>query len=66
MPEKLTKHTLHLIEGDYKKLQEAFPQHGAAVVVRKLVHKYIARLEAQIAAKLHHAHSETEVDIDNV
>lgn len=42
----LTKHTLHLFEGDYAKIQDLFPDVGAAVVIRRLVRQYVERIEA--------------------
>ena len=42
--ETLTKHTLHLFEGDMKKLQDLYPDVGAAAVIRKLVRSHIDKI----------------------
>jgi hypothetical protein len=39
--EDLEKVTLNLYRGDYGRLQEVFPETGAAVVVRRLVRNFI-------------------------
>lgn len=44
--DELHKHTLHLYLGDYQRLQEYYPEIGAAVVVRKLVRKHLDQLDA--------------------
>jgi len=45
--EELQKHTLHLYRGDYSKLQEMFPNQGAAVVIRKLVRMKLNEINAR-------------------
>ncbi len=42
--EPLSKHTLLLFEGDYERLQSLYPDIGAAVIVRKIVHEYLAKV----------------------
>lgn len=37
----LRKHTLNLYEGDYETLHAAYPRHGAAIVIRELIHRWI-------------------------
>lgn len=37
----IQKHTLNLYEGDYARIQEMFPDIGAATIIRKLVRKFI-------------------------
>lgn len=43
--EELVKHTLNLYQGDYQKLQAMFPEVGAAIVIRKLIRRYINEIE---------------------
>lgn len=44
--QELTKHTLNLYSGDYKKLQDFYaPDVGASVVIRKIVRRYIEQIE---------------------
>lgn len=42
----LQRHALNLWKGDYAKLQDLYPEIGAAAVIRQIVHDFIARLEA--------------------
>jgi len=42
----LQRHALNLRAGDYAKLQDLYPEIGAAAVIRQIVHDFIARLEA--------------------
>jgi hypothetical protein len=44
--DNLSKHTLNLFEGDYGKIQEQYPDIGAAVVIRRIVRAFIEKLEA--------------------
>ncbi len=44
--EKIAKHTLNLYEGDYRKIQELYPEVGAGAVIRKLVRNHIVKVEA--------------------
>lgn len=37
----IQKHTLNLFEGDYARIQEMFPDIGAATIIRKLVRRFI-------------------------
>lgn len=39
--EPMTKHTLHLYEGDYERLRELYPELGAAIIIRRLIRKHI-------------------------
>lgn len=53
MPRKidgLQKHTLNLYEGDYKRIQDYYPEHGAAYVIRELIHQWVERLESKATA----------------
>lgn len=43
----LQKHTLNLYKGDYAKLQDAFPEVGASVIIRKLVRQCVNQIEEQ-------------------
>ena len=43
---ELQKHTLNLFPGDYAKLQELYPDIGAATIIRRIVHKFIEQVEA--------------------
>ena len=43
--EPLHKHTLLLFEGDYNRLQEIYPEVGAAVIIRQLVRGHIKKFE---------------------
>jgi len=43
--DNLQKHTLSLFCGDYRKLQDHYPELGAAIVIRKLVRNYLEGLE---------------------
>lgn len=47
--EQLQKVTLNLFAGDYRRLQELFPDVGAGVIVRRLVRNYITALDAKAA-----------------
>lgn len=49
--EQLQKHTLLLYEGEYHRLQEYYPEMGAAIVVRKLVRKHLKELDKQHESK---------------
>ena len=46
MAEKLQKVTLKLYDGEFKRLQDHYPEVGASLVVRTLVHKHLTRLES--------------------
>lgn len=43
------KHTLHLFSGDYAKLQETFPEVGAAAIIRRLVRTYLTKIEPKVS-----------------
>lgn len=43
---ELQKHTLNLYPGDYAKLQEFYPDVGAATIIRRVVRKFIEQIEA--------------------
>lgn len=43
----LTRHSMFLYKGDYTELQDLFPDVGAAVIIRNLVHAYIAKNKAE-------------------
>lgn len=45
--QELQKHTLNLFPGDYAKLQELYPDVGAAVIIRRIVHKFVEQIEEQ-------------------
>jgi hypothetical protein len=45
MKAELSKHTLNLFPGDYAKLQEFFPDTGAATIIRRIVHAFITEIE---------------------
>lgn len=44
---ELQKHTLNLFPGDYAKLQELYPDIGAATIIRRVVRKFIEQIEQQ-------------------
>jgi len=39
--EGIQKHTINLYEGDYARIQEMFPDIGAAAIIRKLVRRFV-------------------------
>lgn len=43
--EALQKHTLLLYEGDYKRLQDMFPDIGASIVIRKIIREYLNKVQ---------------------
>jgi hypothetical protein len=45
MKGELQKHTLNLFPGDYEKLQDLYPDLGAAVIIRRIVKAYIEQIE---------------------
>ena len=56
---ELQKHTLNLCPGDYAKLQQYYPDIGAATIIRMIVHKFVEQIdehgievEAKIDVKL--------------
>lgn len=42
----LTRHSIFLSEGTIEKLQELYPELGASAVIRELINKHIATVEA--------------------
>jgi hypothetical protein len=44
----LRKHTLNLFAGDVEKIQNFFPEIGASVIIRKIVHEFVERVEAEV------------------
>lgn len=47
--EPLTKVTLNLFSRDYERMQELYPQIGATVAIRALVHQHVTKVEAKTA-----------------
>jgi hypothetical protein len=52
MPDEtdLQKHTLNLYRGDYDRLRAAYPDIGAATVIRRVVRKFVEKIEASESA----------------
>lgn len=48
MKQELSKHTLWLRAGDFKKLGEYYPLQGSSLIIRTLVAKHIEKLEARV------------------
>ena len=48
-PEALTKHTLHLRKGDFDFLKDRFPRLGASLVVRRIVSKFVDRIDQPVS-----------------
>lgn len=46
--EELAKHTLHLYAGDYARLQDTYPEIGAAKVIRKLVRHHLNNVDPAV------------------
>jgi hypothetical protein len=46
---RLHKHCVRLYEGDYAKLQEMFPELGANTVIRRIIHAYVQKNEADVS-----------------
>ena len=44
---ELQKHTLNLYAGDFDKLQNFFPDIGASIIVRRIVHRFVEQIEQQ-------------------
>lgn len=42
---ELQKHTLNLFPGDYAKLQDFFPDVGAATIIRRVVRAFVKNIE---------------------
>lgn len=49
-PEKLSKHTLNLYDGDFERLQDLYPDIGASVIIRKLVRERINKAQVDTSA----------------
>lgn len=41
----LSKHTLNLFPGDYAKLQQYYPDIGAATIIRRIVRRFLDQIE---------------------
>ena len=46
MNDDLQKHTLNLFAGDYEKLQQLYPDHGAGPIIRSVIRKFLEQCEA--------------------
>jgi len=55
----LQKHTMNLYPGDYAKMQEFYPDIGAATMIRRIIRAFIEQVE-RTGEK---APSEIDVDI---
>ena len=44
----LQKHTLFLKAGDYARMQAAYPEVGAAAVIRKLINVHLSKIDPPI------------------
>jgi len=44
---ELQKHTLNLFPGDYNKLQQFYPDLGAATIIRRLVRQFVEQIEVK-------------------
>jgi len=42
----LVKHTLNLHKGDYRRVQELYPDVGAGAVIRRLLRNFLERVDA--------------------
>ena len=49
--DKLKKHTLHLYEEDFRRLQDLYPEIGASVVIRRIVRQYLNSLDDPLDLK---------------
>lgn len=52
----LSKHTLNLFPGDYAKLQDLYPDIGAATIIRRIVRAFITQIEEKgtdVGAEIH-------------
>ena len=47
--DNLQKHTLNLFAGDYEKLQQLYPDHGAGPIIRSVIRSFIERCETSTA-----------------
>lgn len=43
--ENLTKHTMNLFAGDYAKLQQYYPDIGAATIIRRVIRAFVNQIE---------------------
>lgn len=46
----LTKHTMNLFSGDYARLQQYYPDIGAATIIRRVVRAFVNQIEEKGAA----------------
>lgn len=46
----LKKHTLNLWDGDYAKLQQYYPDIGAATIIRRVIRAFVNQIEEKGAA----------------
>lgn len=45
--EDLQKHTLNLYRGDYEKIQQLYPDLGAARAIRHIIRQFLDRCESE-------------------
>lgn len=57
--ERMVKHTLNLFEGDYRRIQDLYPDVGAGSIIRRLVRNFLDKVDA--AGGIHQ--TDTEVNI---
>jgi hypothetical protein len=50
-PTPIRKHTLNLYKGDYEILQAAFPQKGAAAVIRAVIRNFIRQHQLDMRSR---------------
>jgi hypothetical protein len=53
---ELQKHTLNLFPGDYAKLQQFYPDIGAATIIRRIVRTFVQQIEEKgmaVEAEIH-------------
>lgn len=60
MSEELQKHTLNLFRGDYEKVQEFYPDIGAAVIIRRVLRSFLKKVEVKGSASID---AEVEINI---
>lgn len=46
--EDLTKHTLHLREGDWDRLRSIFPEIPTSLVIRRIISNFVDRDQTQV------------------
>lgn len=52
MSEDLQKVTLNLYAGDYTELMELYPDIGAAVIVRRIIRRFLEQVRAKGTASI--------------